>query len=103
MSADLKMARSLVRLAEIQATLQEQRILFLRQQMTDLERLETRWGMRSHQSQQPQHSLLSHRDINTDSTEGSSSDRDSLSSSQDLSAPDSSHPHTNLSSDRMSM
>ena len=42
-SADLKMARSLVRLAEIQATLQEQRILFLRQQMTDLERLETSW------------------------------------------------------------
>ena len=32
-SADLKMARSLVRLAEIQATLQEQRILFLRQQV----------------------------------------------------------------------
>ena len=32
------MARSLVRLAEIQATLQEQRILFLRQQMVDLER-----------------------------------------------------------------
>lgn len=29
-SAELKMARSLVRLAEIQATLQEQRILFLR-------------------------------------------------------------------------
>merc|ERR1712096_194995 len=39
-SADLKMARSLVRLAEIQATLQEQRILFLRQQMTDLERVD---------------------------------------------------------------
>ena len=100
-----------MRLAEIQATLQEQRILFLRQQMTDLERLETRWGVRSQQSQHPQsqHSLQSHRDINTDSTEGSSSDRDSLSSSQDLSAPDSSHPHqhlhtTNLSSsDRMSM
>jgi len=36
-SAELKMARSLVRLAEIQATLQEQRILFLRQQSTDLE------------------------------------------------------------------
>merc|ERR1712243_267538 len=45
-SADLKMARSLVRLAEIQATLQEQRILFLRQQMTDLERLETSWVAR---------------------------------------------------------
>jgi len=39
-SADLKMARSLVRLAEIQATLQEQRILFLRQQMSDLERVD---------------------------------------------------------------
>ena len=37
-SAELKMARSLVRLAEIQATLQEQRILFLRQQMHDMER-----------------------------------------------------------------
>ena len=34
------MARSLVRLAEIQATLQEQRILFLRQQMADLERVD---------------------------------------------------------------
>ena len=40
------MARSLVRLAEIQATLQEQRILFLRQQMTDLERMETSWVTR---------------------------------------------------------
>ncbi|CAB4065838.1 WAC [Lepeophtheirus salmonis] len=38
-SADLKMARSLVRLAEIQATLQEQRILFLRQQSLDLENM----------------------------------------------------------------
>ena len=38
-SAELKMARSLVRLAEIQATLQEQRILFLRQQSLDLEAL----------------------------------------------------------------
>jgi len=37
-SAELKMARSLVRLAEIQATLQEQRILFLKQQMVDMER-----------------------------------------------------------------
>ena len=93
-----------MRLAEIQATLQEQRILFLRQQMTDLERLETRWGVRSQQSQHPQqHSLQSHRDINTDSTEGSSSDRDSLSSSQDLSAPDSSHTTNLSSSDRMSM
>merc|ERR1719300_1620225 len=37
-SADLKMARSLVRLAEIQGTLQYQRILYLNQQMKDLER-----------------------------------------------------------------
>ncbi|RWS31448.1 WW domain-containing adapter protein with coiled-coil-like protein [Leptotrombidium deliense] len=36
-SAELKMARSLVRLTEIQATLQEQRILFLRQQIQDVE------------------------------------------------------------------
>lgn len=36
-SAELKMARSLVRLAEIQATLHEQRILFLRAQKRELE------------------------------------------------------------------
>ncbi|GIY64662.1 WW domain-containing adapter protein with coiled-coil [Caerostris darwini] len=36
-SAELKTARALVRLAEIQATLQEQRILFLRQQTKELE------------------------------------------------------------------
>lgn len=36
-SADLKMARSMVRLAEIQATLQEQRALFLRQQISQLD------------------------------------------------------------------
>lgn len=36
-SAELKMARSLVRLAEIQATLHEQRILFLRAQKQELE------------------------------------------------------------------
>lgn len=41
-SAELKMARSLVRLTEIQATLQEQRILFLRQQSRDLDSLKTR-------------------------------------------------------------
>lgn len=41
-SAELKMARSLVRLAEIQATLQEQRILFLRQQSADLEAMGAR-------------------------------------------------------------
>ena len=41
-SAELKMARSLVRLAEIQATVQEQRILFLRQQSLDLEALRSR-------------------------------------------------------------
>jgi hypothetical protein len=40
-SAELKMARSLVRLAEIQATLQEQRILFLRQQSLDLQMMGT--------------------------------------------------------------
>jgi hypothetical protein len=40
-SAELKMARSLVRLAEIQAMLQEQRILFLRQQSIDLENMKT--------------------------------------------------------------
>ncbi|CAL4064819.1 unnamed protein product [Meganyctiphanes norvegica] len=38
-SAELKMARSLVRLAEIQATLHEQRILFLRAQKRDLEEM----------------------------------------------------------------
>ena len=50
-SAELKMARSLVRLAEIQATLQEQRILFLRQQSLDLEALgtTTRSSSSSHQ------------------------------------------------------
>ncbi|XP_064646312.1 WW domain-containing adapter protein with coiled-coil-like [Lineus longissimus] len=36
-SADLKKARSLVRIAEIQSTLQEQRILFLIQQIKELE------------------------------------------------------------------
>ena len=40
-SAELKMARSLVRLADIQATLQEQRIMFLRQHTTDLESIKT--------------------------------------------------------------
>ncbi|KRT86790.1 hypothetical protein AMK59_1337, partial [Oryctes borbonicus] len=40
-SADLKTARSLVRLTEIQATLQEQRILFLRQQIKMLEELKS--------------------------------------------------------------
>merc|ERR1719167_1489396 len=40
-SAELKMARSLVRLADIQATLQEQRIMFLRQQTADLETMKT--------------------------------------------------------------
>lgn len=41
-STELKMARSLVRLAEIQATLQEQRILFLKQQSLDLESMRPR-------------------------------------------------------------
>lgn len=74
-SADLKMARSLVRLAEIQATLQEQRILFLRQQVTDLDRVDkpvsremsrdrdtlTREGLQ-HRDQTIRESLLSGRD-----------------------------------------
>ncbi|XP_077997657.1 WW domain-containing adapter protein with coiled-coil-like isoform X2 [Glandiceps talaboti] len=38
-SVDLKFARSLVRVSEIQATLQEQRILFLQQQIRELEKL----------------------------------------------------------------
>ena len=38
-SAELKRDRSLVRLAEIQCTLQEQRVLFLRQQIKELENL----------------------------------------------------------------
>lgn len=40
-SSELKMARSLVRLTDIQATLQEQKILFLRQQIKDLEESDT--------------------------------------------------------------
>ncbi|KAI1285746.1 WW domain-containing adapter protein with coiled-coil [Halotydeus destructor] len=40
-SAELKMARSLVRLAEIQATLQEQRILFVRQQIKKVDEWKT--------------------------------------------------------------
>merc|ERR1711971_1180232 len=74
-SADLKMARSLVRLAEIQATLQEQRILFLRQQVADLDRVDrpvtremsrdrdtlTREGLQ-HRDQQIRESLLQGRD-----------------------------------------
>jgi len=36
-SAELKMARSLVRLTDIQSTLKEQRILFLREQIRTLE------------------------------------------------------------------
>merc|ERR1712243_374183 len=77
-SADLKMARSLVRLAEIQATLQEQRILFLRQQVADLDRVDrpvtremsrdrdtlTREGLQ-HRDQQIRESLLSGRDPQT--------------------------------------
>ena len=43
--AELKMARSLVRLAEIQATLQEQRILFLRQESYELETMTPRSGL----------------------------------------------------------
>jgi len=58
-SAELKMARSLVRLAEIQATLQEQRILFLRQQSADLEGLgrpQHSRGDRDHMSRERDHS-----------------------------------------------
>jgi len=57
-SAELKMARSLVRLAEIQATLQEQRILFLRQQSADLEGLgrpQHSRGDRDHMSRERDH------------------------------------------------
>jgi len=44
-SSELKMARSLVRLTDIQATLQEQKILFLRQQIKDLEASDTSAGL----------------------------------------------------------
>lgn len=39
---ELKNLRSLVRVCEIQATLREQRILFLRQQIKELEKLKIR-------------------------------------------------------------
>ena len=58
-SAELKMARSLVRLAEIQATLQEQRILFLRQQSLDLEALGTTTRSSSSHQLHHQHSASS--------------------------------------------
>ena len=58
-SAELKMARSLVRLAEIQATLQEQRILFLRQQSLDLEALGHTTRSSSHHQLHHQHSASS--------------------------------------------
>ncbi len=44
-SAELKMARSLVRLTDIQATLKEQRILFIREQIRKLEESEVEGGV----------------------------------------------------------
>lgn len=49
-STELKMARSLVRLAEIQSTLHEQRTLFLRQQILDLEDMKPRVALHYMQS-----------------------------------------------------
>ena len=69
-SAELKMARSLVRLAEIQATLQEQRILFLRQQSLDLEALghtTNRSSERSSHQLHHQHSAHASSEPNTPS------------------------------------
>lgn len=68
-SAELKMARSLVRLAEIQATLQEQRILFLRQQMLDLEQRHTTTSTTTTSSSTvtSHHSSSSHASIPSDS------------------------------------
>ncbi len=58
-STELKMARSLVRLAEIQATLQEQRILFLRQQSMDLETMRPRVAF-LHSMSEPDHFTNTH-------------------------------------------
>ena len=85
-SADLKMARSLVRLAEIQATLQEQRILFLRQQMTDLERLETSWVARAGAAGA----------VNLAATPTRDTRREERESARDSSATSHHHPHPHL-------
>ena len=53
-STELKMARSLVRLAEIQSTLHEQRTLFLRQQILDLEDLKKPNLLQNAQTEQNQ-------------------------------------------------
>ena len=53
-SSELKMARSLVRLAEIQATLQEQRIMFLKQQSLDLESMRPRTAFLHSNNSEPQ-------------------------------------------------
>ena len=71
-STELKMARSLVRLAEIQATLQEQRILFLRQQSIDLESMRPRLPYVHSLNSEPHtntfNAQLSHPSSHSDST-----------------------------------
>lgn len=79
-SAELKMARSLVRLAEIQATLQEQRIMFLRQQSHDLETMKTQ-------------TMLEATSGNITSGSSSSAASERLSSLSGLTAAHISNPH----------